>query len=160
VAGVLLLLAVPLAICGAVVVGLVRNQYINIYGRHFAGEPTGQLDYVLADGGIIFDYNTGWSGVPPAQGEVLSAPGLTINRTVVTLTGQTRGDVIIDVRLRYGLLATVSLPPIVLAYFLVRPLWRRRRLGPGHCRKCGYDLRATTDRCPECGSAVDAVTSH
>jgi hypothetical protein len=42
---------------------------------------------------------------------------------------------------------------------LVRMVARRRRLArrPGFCAGCGYDLRATPGRCPECGRVPTRV---
>lgn len=43
--------------------------------------------------------------------------------------------------------------PIAIVLFTRFRGGRRRKLGL--CVKCGYDLRATPERCPECGRAVE-----
>ncbi len=56
----------------------------------------------------------------------------------------------------WGLLASLVGIPI---YFIVDGhISRRMRIREAvpHCRKCGYDLRASKDRCPECGTPIPA----
>jgi hypothetical protein len=51
----------------------------------------------------------------------------------------------------WALMLVTALAP---AAGVVRLLRRRRRRHRGMCPSCGYDLRASPERCPECGEVV------
>jgi hypothetical protein len=68
------------------------------------------------------------------------------------------GTSLTSYRFSYFLLLIPSaVLPAIWLYLLAIRRWRFGRFGPGLCRRCGYDLRASPERCPECGTAASAV---
>lgn len=61
------------------------------------------------------------------------------------------GGMVMSEHLAIPLYPLPLLSGLLLGWCIVRG---RRMPPPGHCVICGYDLRATPDRCPECGTAV------
>jgi hypothetical protein len=52
-----------------------------------------------------------------------------------------------------GVLAIVMCPLPLLAWARHRGRYRQRqRVSAGQCAACGYDVRSSTERCPECGT--------
>jgi hypothetical protein len=58
----------------------------------------------------------------------------------------------------YFSVGVFGLYPTLLAWTLVLLFRPKKRSAKGLCDKCGYDMRATPDRCPECGQ-VPATSS-
>lgn len=62
------------------------------------------------------------------------------------------------IHLSYVRVTSVRLLPVMVLSALLPGLWallwvrRRRAARPGCCAACGYDLRASPERCPECGA--------
>jgi hypothetical protein len=48
----------------------------------------------------------------------------------------------------------VMLAAVIPATWVASTLRQRRRARERRCLNCGYDLRASGERCPECGTAV------
>ena len=64
-----------------------------------------------------------------------------------------------SLRVPFNLLVAITghLPLIAVWRWAKRARKRSTARRTGHCTQCGYDLRATRDRCPECGAAVERI---
>jgi hypothetical protein len=88
---------------------------------------------------------------------LVSAPGTLMTKEPPV--GAVHGDYIY-VRWLWPLGLTTA-PALLVIWREIRALrTRRARRLIGMCRKCGYDLRASTDRCPECGTAIAETSAR
>ena len=80
---------------------------------------------------------------------ILCTLGTLVTLTVWALTGSTKFLVV-------GTFFTiiVSMGTSCLARHQARLILLDRRRKSGLCLKCGYDLRETRERCPECGEPI------
>jgi hypothetical protein len=69
--------------------------------------------------------------------------------------GGTLADAAIALSIILSTLTATDLFALALAHEMAR-----RRTRAGHCHLCGYDLRATPRRCPECGNVSPADPSN
>jgi len=165
-----LFMAVWLILCLMVGVAWISSRHTMEswtvrYGRHFgqsvslillnvdsrAGSVSLWLEYGMEPG---FDY-TGWSAW-----HVAMHLGNSPQKTRIKV-GTESTDMIPNTPYSSGRILWITIPYwLLLGVMSLLPLlrllmwWRRRGRMAGLCPNCGYDLRATPDRCPECGTIV------
>jgi len=146
----LTLLSRWLVLAFAAVVIIAAVSFIDDF---VATTPNGLNQFVLLAGGL--DWNHRDSQVPQfffEQGkpEGMRMLGFAIETvpTIALGVGGTYRRVSIPL---WPLLLVIAIRPAIEIYRIRREALRERRRAAGQCAYCGYDLRASGERCPECG---------
>ena len=139
-----------------------RFDYVSAPALYTANTACGHFDIELDNnaGNAIPEQGltwTPWSGPQGARDQrmVILTIGTRFERRTHFLGftwGPPRGSQYVITGSFWSLLLAASLLP---AWWLANHAYRRRltrrRIASGSCIACGYDLRASRERCPECG---------
>jgi len=151
----LLLLTLSLA-CGTI--GLLHPE--EGYETRWTGNHH-RIYFESFDGVFYFVWSSGWpdrawmnrarfAGKPnPPIVRKMMVVDWTVERQ--TTTDGTHSATIRWYGLRSNVLTSTFLSSLVCLAFFFAMRREKRKSMAGLCRRCGYDLRATPNRCPECG---------
>jgi hypothetical protein len=162
--------AVSLLLCAAVCVLWVRSYDVDVF-NWFATVPDGtssglhlkRHDYVFSKNGTLY-WSRSWR--PPDPTPVTHIGQREIEHMQFPLLSSRvplrepsfaweRGSDYVSITVAYWALALATLPvPAAHLWSARRGRRSRLRRQGGLCTSCGYDLRASPGRCPECGTAA------
>jgi hypothetical protein len=146
------LLALSILLCIATAGVWIRSYWVQpppfvysdrwTYNSGYAAIYEGEFTFVYYDRTLE---RTRWFQIPHFQTSVIDM------RQWLGGSGWNEGWYYTSVDVRLGAMCVVwALVPI--ATFSRSIIRRIRRYPDGCCPRCGYDLRASPDRCPECGT--------
>ena len=155
----------------------MRTRFEHSAGR-YVGQTTLSLSYGRSGRWAGFAYGWNVGNAPPTPQELKDAVQAyeelvaLRSRSATRPLSQDEWEVRVEelrrkIERRQGPRWTVQVPAwFVSAVTAVLPaylLWTRRRARyrrlHGLCVQCGYDLRATPEKCPECGAIPDAAAA-
>jgi hypothetical protein len=134
--------------------------------EHLDWDPAFQI--ASRHNGFVYEFHTpganpwGFTTFPASLGPKtrvwVHAPGFRAASTTTAAHWQ-RGRYFELMLPLWCIIAVAGVLPLVWEFRYRRRRARRVRASKGLCASCGYDLRATPERCPECGASARAVVT-
>ena len=119
-------------------------------GRYPLAPPPGSSRWLLLNDGLLaYEHNYGPTA-GPLHWVPISAWLFHSGDRIEARSGNRVGYWFVDLSI-----AALVLYPLVLILVTWRFLRGAPQRRPGLCPSCGYDLRASKNRCPECGTEIN-----